>query len=226
MRISREVILFSLTLMFIPQFASAFDQGDIIIRGGSATVSPNDSSSNVSVGGADLGFDVNVQKETQLGLTIAYFLNEKLSLELLLSTPFKHEIDFGASDPLGTGDRLGEITHLPPTLSLNYYLNSDSSSKFQPYLGAGINYMIFFDEDFSSANRNIGLDNLDLENTFGLALQAGVDYIINDRFFVNSAVRWVDINTVADFDLNGIDGDVERVEIDPWIFTFSVGYKF
>ena len=221
-------LLISLAVLWVvfSQNVIAFEKGDFLIRGGSATVSPNDSSSNVSLGGADLGFDINVQKETQLGLTLAYFLTEKISLELLLSTPFKHELDFGVENPLGTGGRLGEITHLPPTLSLNYYLNPNSSSNFQPYLGAGINYMIFFDEEFSSANEAIGLDNLDLENTFGLAFQAGVDYRINDKFFVNTAIRWIDVNTVADFDLNGVDGDVERVEIDPWVFTFSLGYVF
>lgn len=223
---TKFTLLFAVVLTAFTQNSVAFQKGDFLVRGGSATVSPNDSTSDVTLGGAGLGFDTNVQKDTQLGLTFSYFLTDRISLEVLASTPFNHDIDFGVNDPLGTGDRLGDIKHLPPTLSLNYYLNNDTSSKFQPYVGAGINYMIFFDEGFSSANEAAGLDDLELENTFGVALQAGIDYKISDKFYLNGTVRWIDVNTEANFNLNGIDGSVDRVEIDPFVFALSVGYVF
>ena len=218
-------LLAVICLTLCSQISFAFEKGDFLIRGGLATVSPNDSTSDVDVNRSGLGFDLNIQKDTQLGLTFSYFLTNKLSLELLASTPFRHDIDFGTDNPIGTGDRLGEIKHLPPTLSLNYHFN-DPNNNFQPYLGAGINYMIFFDEEFSSANEAAGLDDLDLENVFGLALQAGFDYKISDNFYLNGTVRWIDVNTEADFELNGIDGSVDRVEIDPWVIALSVGYVF
>jgi outer membrane protein len=52
----------------------AFEKGDIIVRAGLTTVSPDESCSNVTVGGGDLGFGVNVDNNTQLGLNVAYFL--------------------------------------------------------------------------------------------------------------------------------------------------------
>tara|TARA_R110001599_G_scaffold107938_4_gene270850 strand:+ start:3980 stop:4651 length:672 start_codon:yes stop_codon:yes gene_type:complete len=204
--------------------AYAFQQGDFIVRAGLTNVSPDDSSSNIFVG-SDLGFNLSVGDDTQLGLNIAYFITDRLNIEVLAATPFTHDVNFGVSDPLGTGDRLGEVTHLPPTITLNYYFNNPSSA-FQPYVGAGINYTVFFDEDFTSANDAAGLKNLSLDNSFGLSAQLGVDYMVNDQWFINGSVRWIDIDTEASFNLNGTPGNVNSIEIDPMVYTISLGYRF
>lgn len=220
-----KLTLFALALIAFSQNTMAFTQGDLIVRGGLAAANPNDSSSNIIVGGVDLGVDIDVGNDTQLGLTLAYFLTDKISIEILASTPFKHDVDFGVSDPLGTGNQLGEVTQLPPTVSLNYYLNK-SASKFQPYIGVGLNYFITFDEEFTSANRDAGLQNLSLDESFGLAAQVGVDYLLTDKWFLNSAIRWIDVDTDATFTLDGIEGSVDSIEIDPLVYTVSIGYVF
>ena len=194
------------------------------MRAGLTNVSPDDSSSNIFVG-SDLGVNLSVGDDTQLGLNVAYFVSDRLNIEVLAATPFTHDVNFGVSDPLGTGDRLGEVTHLPPTITLNYYFNNPSSA-FQPYVGAGINYTVFFDEDFTSANDAAGLKNLSLDNSFGLSAQLGVDYMVNDQWFINGSVRWIDIDTEASFNLNGTPGNVNSIEIDPMVYTISLGYRF
>ncbi len=204
--------------------AVAFEKGDIIVRGGAANVSPNDSSSNINVGG-DLGFGIEVNDDTQLKLTAAYFISDRWNVEVLAATPFNHDIDFGTSDPLGTGDVLGELKHLPPTITLNYYLPVGNEA-FKPYVGAGLNYTIFFEEEFTGANRNIGLNDLELDNSFGIAIQVGFDYMVNDQWFVNSSIRWIDIDTKASFNLNGTPGSVGDIEVDPLVYSLSLGYRF
>ncbi len=204
--------------------AYAFQQGDVIVRAGLTNVSPDDSSSNIFVG-SDLGVDLSVGDDTQLGLNIAYFITDRLNIEVLAATPFTHDVNFGVSDPLGTGDRLGEVTHLPPTITLNYYFNNPSSA-FQPYVGAGLNYTFIFDEKFTSANDAAGLKNLSLDNSFGFSAQLGVDYMVNDQWFINGSVRWIDIDTEASFNLNGTPGSVSSIEIDPMVYTISLGYRF
>jgi outer membrane protein len=219
-----SLTLFAVTSLTTSQFATAFEQGDLILRAGFATVSPDDSSSNIVVGG-DLGVNVAVDNNTQLGLNIAYFLTNNINVELLAATPFVHDVNFGVSDPLSTGDQLGEVTHLPPTITVNYYFN-DASSQFQPYVGAGLNYTIFFDEEFTSANDAAGLKDLSLDNSFGLAAQVGADYLLNDEWFINGSIRWIDINTEASFNLNGVEGSVDSIEIDPWVYSVTLGYRF
>lgn len=216
--------LLTLAVATASHSALAFQKGDWIVRGGVTMVSPDESTSNIVVG-SDLGVDLAIDDNTQLGLNIAYFFTDKLNIEVLAATPFKHDVNFGVSDPLGTGDRLGKVTHLPPTITVNYYFNN-SSSPLQPYIGAGINYTFIFDEEFTTANDAAGLTDLSLDNSFGLSAQLGVDYMFNEQWFLNASVRWIDIDTEASFSLNGAPGSVDSIEIDPMVYTFSIGYRF
>nr|WP_136250668.1 OmpW family outer membrane protein [Ningiella ruwaisensis] len=215
--------------------AIAYEKGDWLVRVGLTNVAPDESSSPILAGGADLGqalnlgsLEVGVDNNTQLGLNIAYFFTDNINVEVLAATPFKHDITFL------DGAKLAETTHLPPTVTVNYFF-LDSSSKFQPYAGVGLNYTIFFDEDFEqSAVETIEMvtdgavvSNLDLDASFGLSAQVGFDYEVSDGIFLNGSVRYIDIGTEASFDINGAaGGSIETVDIDPWVYTLSVGYKF
>lgn len=198
--------------------AYAYEQGDWVVRVGVTSVAPDDSSNNVNVGGSDLGVGVNVDSNTQLGLNFVYFFTPQLAIEVLAATPFSHDIG------LDTVGALGNTKHLPPTVSANYYF-AEPSAKFQPYVGAGVNYTVFFDEEFTSANTSAGFSNLDLDNSFGLAAQVGFDYRLDDKWLVNASVRWIDIDTDASFELNGSTGNVD-VSIDPWVYSITAGYRF
>lgn len=203
----------------------AYEKGDWIVRAGLTNVSPNDDSSNIITGGTDLGVDLSVGGNTQLGLNLAYFLSENINIEVLAATPFTHDVDFGVSDPLGTGDKLGEVTHLPPTISVNYYFFG-TDSKFQAYVGAGVNYTLFFDEEFTSNNTNAGLGDLDLDSSFGLSFQLGADIPVDDKWHINTSLRWIDIDTEATFSVGAGSGQVNDIEIDPWVFSITAGYSF
>lgn len=198
--------------------AMAYEKGDWLVRAGATSVSPDDSSSNVVVGGADLGVGVSVDSNTQLGLNLAYFVTPNWAVELLAATPFEHDIT------LNTVGALGSTKHLPPTLSALYY-PAAQDSKWQPYVGLGLNYTLFFEEEFTGANQNQGFGDLELDNSFGLSAQLGVDYQLDDKWHINASVRWIDIDTEATFDLNGARGTVD-VEIDPFVYTVSIGYRF
>ncbi len=219
----------ALALTALPFIASAsnavaFEKGDILVRGGFATVAPDESSSNINVGD-DLGFGLTIDNNTQLGLTAAYFITDRVNVEVLAATPFTHDVNFAIDNPLGTGNQLGEVTHLPPTVTVNYYFN-DPSSVFQPYVGAGLNYTFIYDEQFTGANEEAGLSDLSLDNSFGLAAQAGIDYQLSERWFLNAAVRWIDIDTEASFNLSDTRGSVRSIEIDPFVYAISLGYRF
>jgi len=224
--------IFAVSLLaaaLVSPLANAYQQGDMILRAGAATVSPNDNSSgltNSSLG--SLTGDVTVGSDTQLGLTFAFMLQDHLGLELLAATPFTHEVKMKNSSDLGgaLNGKLGEVTHLPPTLSLQYY-PMDPASKLQPYAGIGVNYTIFFDEDLSSEYESLGASNLELENSWGMSGQLGMDYLITDNILLNAAVWYIDIDTQATMDgpLGTAQTKVD-VTIDPWVYMVGLGYKF
>ena len=225
--------IFAVSLLaaaLVSPLAHAYKEGDVIVRAGAAVVDPNSDSSNLNVSGVPLGGDVNVGSDTQLGLTFAYMLQDHLGLELLAATPFTHEVKMKNSE-LGAplNGKIADVSHLPPTLSLQYY-PMDPASKFQPYAGIGVNYTVFFDEDLSSQYEALGFSNLDLESSWGVAGQLGMDYLITDNILLNAAVWYIDIDTKATMDgpsalAPGLKTSVD-VNIDPWVYMVGVGYKF
>lgn len=214
----KKTIASAVALALFSSAGLAFDAGDLMVRAGITQVSPDDSSGNVFVGGKDLGTGVNVDSNAQLGLNVAYFLTDKWNIELLAATPFSHDIGLN-----GAG-QLAETKHLPPTVTANYYF-LDAQSAFQPYAGVGLNVTVFFDEDFTAANKKAGFSDLSLDNSVGLSAQLGFDYKLQDRWYLNGSVRWIDIDTDASFKLNGAAGSVS-VDIDPYVYSLTLGYKF
>ena len=204
--------------------ALAHEAGSFIVRAGAAQVAPNDSSSNVSIAGVNqAGTKANVGSDTQLGLTFAYKLTDNIGIELLAATPFSHRVGlsgFGAP----VDGKLASVKHLPPTLTLQYYPMA-KESRWQPYVGAGINYTTFFDEKLTSTQKANGFSSLSLSDSWGLAGQIGMDYMINDHLMFNMAAWYIDIDTTARARLGANRVKVD-VDIDPWVFMVGLGYKF
>ena len=78
----------------------------------------------------------------------------------------------------------------------------------------------------------MGFNVLDLNGSFGISVQVGFDYMLDNKWSVNVSARYIDIGTDATFILdnsalgaNNAPGNV-TVDIDPWVFTVSLGYRF
>ncbi len=235
-------------VMAVAPAAQAFEAGDFVVRGGAVHVAPDDSSESITIGGTGLldsgnagSYNISntratVDSNTQLGLRATYMFSDSLGLGLLAATPFKHDINAeGDGSDLG---KVGETKHLPPTITLQYYPMS-SSSKIQPYAGVGVNYTVFFEEK-TTGFLNTALQNeygatnatseLDLDDSVGLAVEIGMDYMLSDNFGLNAAMWWADINTDAEVTAN-LDGttvktDTFEVEIDPMVYMIGMTYKF
>ncbi|MEO3988907.1 outer membrane protein OmpW [Pseudocitrobacter cyperus] len=210
----KKLAVAALALCSLTGEAIAHEAGEFFIRAGSATVRPTEGSDNVlgSLGG------FNVNNNTQLGLTFTYMATDNIGIELLAATPFRHKVGTGP-----TGD-IATVHHLPPTLMAQWYFG-DSSSKFRPYVGAGINYTTFFDNDFNDTGKEAGLSDLSLDDSWGAAGQVGLDYLINRDWLVNMSVWYMDIDTTVKFKAGGERQSVST-RLDPWVFMFSAGYRF
>lgn len=208
-------------------FAQAHQAGDIIVRAGAITVDPREDSGSLKFDGASAaGTSATLDSDTQLGLNFAYMLTDKVGIELLAATPFSHEV--GVKGLGGLDGKLGDIKHLPPTLSVVYY-PLDSKSAFKPYVGVGINYTTFFQEDLSSERKAQGFSNLDLDDSIGLAFQVGADYMLTDKLMINAQVRYIDIDTEATVSgpsALSIAKTKVDVDVDPMVYMVGLGYKF
>ncbi len=191
---------------------SAHQAGDIIIRAGAIVVAPNESSEQVASFG-----EFSVSNNTQLGLNFGYMLTDNIGIELLAATPFSHDISLG---DLG---KIAETKQLPPTLVVQYYFGH-AKSKLRPYIGGGVNFTNFYDNEFTD-DLNGALSDLSMSNSWGLAAQVGIDYQLNKNWLVNASVWYAQISTDVKFNLGDAPQNIET-DIDPWVYMMSVGYTF
>ncbi len=204
---------------------SAHQAGDFIFRAGAVMVTPNESSQNIMTPDlGDLG-EFSVSDNTQIGLNFGYMLTDNIGIELLAATPFSHDISIA-----GVG-KVAETKHLPPTLVAQYYFGS-SDSKLRPYIGVGVNFTNFFDNEITN-DVDGRLSDLSMSNSWGVAGQVGIDYQINSNWLVNASVWYAQISTDANFNYTFDDAGTAttvpvtiETDINPWVYMVSIGYTF
>ncbi len=203
--------------------AQAYEAGDLILRAGVASVQPDEDSSALELNGTSLtGTSAGVDNSEQLGLTLTYMLAPNVGIGVLAATPFEHDIK-----AKGLGVDAGEAKQLPPTITLQYFPMA-ASSAFQPYLGIGINYTIFFSENVDGELEGaLGTrGDLELDDSFGIAGQVGFDYALNEHWLVNASVWYLDIDTDATFKFDDGTRVKADVDVDPWVYMIGLGYRF
>ena len=146
---------------------------------------------------------------------VSYFFNNRWAAELVLTYPQEHDVTVTES-AVGSF-KAGSFKHLPPTLMLQYHF--DGSDTFRPYIGAGLNYTLMSDVHLAVPD----VTTLDLEHdSFGAAFQAGFDYRLNDRLFLNIDLKKIYI----DSDVYASGSKVSHVDVDPLAFAIGLGWFF
>ncbi|MEP9349652.1 OmpW family protein [Xanthobacter sp. KR7-225] len=164
------------------------------------------------IANSDLSYSDSVVPE----LDITYFFTKNFAAELILGvTP--HEINGGGA--LAGLGQIGKVWLLPPTLTLQYHFTEFGA--FKPYIGAGINYTAFF----SQSTSNPAVTQLDVNDSFGWALQAGFDWMIDKHWGINVDVKKLFLE--PDFSVTvGGTRYTGTAQLNPWIFGTGVTYRF
>lgn len=148
-------------------------------------------------------------------LDFSYFLNCNVAAELILAVTRHNTAANGTI--LGHVD-LGSVSMLPPTLTLQYHFLANRP--FQPYVGVGLNYTYFF-----NANHGPVATNIKHGNSFGPALQAGIDYYFYHNWLFNVDIKKVYIST--DVALQTAVGRLTTtVHLNPLVIGAGIGYRF
>lgn len=207
--------------------AQAYEKGDFVLRVGAANADPDADSSNINLPGVPT-LTTDVDDDTQLSIIPMYMLTDNVGIELLAATPFEHDISLQGK---GVDLPAGSTKHLPPTISLQWYPRGGKDG-WQPYVGMGVNYTIFWDEDTSkqlddTLNAVIGSTktSLDLDNSFGLAFQVGVDIPVANNWAINAAVYYLDMDTNGTVSTDVADVNF-KTNIDPFVYNLGIAYRF
>lgn len=183
--------------------------GDFLVRARGIAVVP-DVSSDVSTIGGKADIDNDYVPE----LDFSYFVTDNIAFELIAATT-RHSVK-DKNSAAGDVD-IGKVSLLPPTLTAQWHFLPRQT--INPYVGAGINYTMFYREKAAGGI----VQNVKYDDTFGWALQAGVDIDVSGGWFINADVKKLFINTDVSINNGAVEADVD---IDPWIFGLGVGYRF
>ncbi len=173
------------------------------------SVMPDESAEIGTIGG-----DVDISNTIIPELDISYFFSDHFAVELILGTT-KHDVE-AVGTALGDVD-LGNIWLLPPTLTAQYHFAPHSN--LRPYIGAGVNYTMFYGGDSGAVT------DVDYDNGFGWALQAGIDVDLGDKYFANFDVKKIFLDTDVTVNASGTILPA-AVDIDPLIVGVGVGRRF
>jgi outer membrane protein len=227
----KSLVVLALAALFSPMVAQA-EAGDWVVRLRATHITPDESSklgrmTNAALGAPVLnpGAKLEVESNTIPELDISYYFTKNIAAELILALGSKHDVNIHKNDGKallpGKYD-LGEVNVLPPTLTLQWHFNPDQM--IDPYVGAGVNYTRFMDNGLrlDATGMPIRVER----NSFGGALQAGVDINLKDGWLLNADIKklWID----TDVKMNAGAGyvKIDKLDIDPWVISFGFGKKF
>lgn len=202
--------------------AAGSDDGDFMVRVLGTVVDPQ-TDATVRAGGAVIpGANADVSTEVIPALTLSYFFNKNLAVELFCCFA-KHQID-----GKGSIANLGEIADtwiFPPALTLQYHFTGMGA--WQPYVGAGVQYINFFDT--GTGDNALGAQKVTIDDAWGFTLQAGLDVSIGHGWSLNADVKKTWLDTTVTWRNNAALGGLNVVgdaSLDPWIFSAGLGYRF
>ena len=188
------------------------------VKVGASALAPQNDDNGIIAGGK-----ATVSNELGFTPSVEYFFdNSPISVELLLATPFKHDVSI---------ESLGEVAsfkHLPPTVTAKY--NFKNSTRFTPYIGVGATVVVPWDEELSQTTKTLtGAESLDAEVAYGVAGQIGFNFQPADAknwgVFVDA--RYANVKTeLTAKTANGTKVTLGDLEVNPWVYTLGYSYKF
>ncbi len=212
-------------MVAVPASAQTSDEtgiraGDVLLRLRTIVVAPNEKSNGIKP--AFPTEKVSLDNAVMPEIDATYMVTDNIGFELIASTT-KHSFG-GTSGTTGSIGKLGSTWVLPPTLTAQYHFNS--RGKIRPYVGAGVNYTIFWDEKASSGLQGaVGKTRVRMSDSFGWAAQAGVDVDLTRKVFLNLDVKYIDISTDARLDTTAIGTQRTHVKVNPLVFGVGLGVR-
>ncbi|WP_413904349.1 OmpW/AlkL family protein [Candidatus Skiveiella danica] len=204
--------------------AQAQSAGTWMARVGAIGLYPQVSSGNLSPP-AFPNTQTDVSSDWTLGGGVTYMITDNWSVDVPLALPFTHTLT-GAGAIAGVGT-IGTTKALPLTV-WGQYRFGDAKAAFRPYLGAGLTYAYFYDENATntlnalSGGTPSNPTTFSIESKFALGVQAGATYAFNERWFLDGMVGYTWLKNTTTLST----GQTQPMTLNPVSVAISVGYKF
>lgn len=209
-------VLLATTALTLPAQAAddakGFQAGDIMLRVRGTGVVPEVSTNSVAPG--SIGGTVNASNTIIPEVDASYFFTPHIAAELIAATT-QHHMTLKNS-ALGASADLGKVWLLPPTLTAQYHFLPTST--VNPYVGAGLNYTLFYGQ-----SGGLGGTHVSYKNNWGEVLQVGADIHVSGNWYANVDFKQIFLDTTANVSNSTAIADVS---LNPSLFSIGIGYKF
>jgi outer membrane protein len=197
--------------------------GTWMARAGATGIYPQVTSGNLSPP-AFPNTQTDVSSDWTLGGGVTYMITDNWSVDLPLALPFEHTLT-GAGAIAGVGT-LGTVKALPVTL-FGQYRFGEAKSAFRPYLGAGLTYAYFYDENSTNTLSAISgagsaQTTFSIQSKFALTVQGGATYAFNERWFLDGMVSYTWLKNTTTLST----GQTQQMTLNPVAVALAVGYRF
>jgi len=156
-------------------------------------------------------------------VAIEIFPTKNISVETICC--FTNHRVYGAGSLAGA-ELVDHTLILPATITAKYHFTGLPMG-ISPYIGAGPALFFTFGTRPGVDAKNLGVTSVRTSDSFGGAAQAGVDVPLGKSGFALSldAKRyWV--KTSADFYAGSVDALSTKHNLDPWVLSTGIAYRF
>jgi len=199
------------------------EQGDLLVRMRFIDISPKGGNGPVKITPYNTsGSELKVTSATGFEGDVTYMVTSKIGMEVSLESS-KHLLkDNGTvAKAIGQGsDLIGATGMLPLTVTAQYHFTLKPA--IHPYVGLGLNYTLFSQEESGLSGVNLSVDN-----TLGFAAQFGVDIGFHEKWFLNADMKYIDMSSTMSL-TNPSSGVTDKTDlkISPWVFGVGLGTYF
>lgn len=126
------------------------------------------------------------------------------------------------------GKVVAKLKQFAPTAFINYRFGT-SQSTWRPYVGVGVNFTHVKPEPTTAGEAfyNDGKVRTKVSDSWGLALQAGVSYHIDDKWLISASYATAQVENKIRINTDNADSvHTASYKFNPSIWMFTVGRKF
>jgi len=199
-------------------------EGKLQVKVLGTAVLPNGKITNVKTDiiGLPAGTQTKANDNVVPTIAIEYFFTPNISLETICCLT-QHDVD--ATSGLPGAELVADAKLIPATFTLKYHPVTEGP--IQPYFGAGPAYFLFISDKPGAGAKGLGANGFKLDDAFGVALQGGVDFPINDSGMVISIdAKKYFVSTDAHWYANGTEVIRTTHKLDPWVLSAGLGFRF
>lgn len=148
-------------------------------------------------------------------IDLSYYLTPNIAIDLYSGIP--PEMTVKGTGSIGSVGTVATTRYGAGVLSVEYHFTG--LGRFEPYVGAGVNYTVFF------ATHGSTLSGADISNGWGAALKVGLRYALDHSWGLHIYVQQLFVNTRLSGQLGPLPVSA-KATLNPTIVGAGLSYRF